>query len=39
MIGFDTYLREDCKNSSHIEVFKSENSEYSRFIETLQDRC
>jgi len=39
MMGFDTSLREDYKNSSYREVFKSENSEYTRFIETLQDRC
>ncbi len=39
MMGFDTYLREDCKNSSYREVVNSENSKYSRFIKALQDRC
>ncbi len=38
-MGFDTYLIEDCKNSSYREVVKSENSKYSRFIKALQDRC
>lgn len=39
MMDFDTYLREDCKNSSYREVIKSEDSKYSRFIKALQDRC
>ncbi len=39
MMGFDIYLRNDCKNSSYKEVFKNENTKYSRFIKTLQDRC
>ncbi|WP_293442864.1 hypothetical protein [Persephonella sp.] len=39
MMDFDTYLREDCKNSSYREVVKDENSEYSGFIKALQDRC
>lgn len=39
MMKFDPYLREDCKNSSYREVNKNENSKYSRFIKTLQDRC
>jgi len=39
LIKFDTYLREDCKNSSYREVKKDENSKYSEFIKALQDRC
>jgi len=39
MIGFDIYLREDCKNSSYREVVKSENSKYARFIKAIQNRC
>ena len=39
MMDFDTYLREDCKNSSYREVVKGENSKYSGFIKALQDRC
>ncbi len=39
MMKFDAYLREDCKNNSYREVYKDENSKYSKFIKALQDRC
>ncbi len=36
---YDLYLRNDCLKGSLREVNKNGNSEYSRFIKEIQDRC